>query len=433
MNLYFDSLLALQKSTGLSFIPLTIIITIAVIIILATFFKAVSDLLSAIPTLLKHKGKLAVVSISIFFSTMFVSYSYDYVFRPTPYLSLPDINVQNTLYFEWQFDKSGIEDKKIEYLVDITNKSKNKKITTAPMIDNNTSTDEVGELDIQVSVLFDGQIYSKSKTHTVKHYKRTLDKIKHTREMVVGIYNDSSEGTFCYKDEKGKTRGFDIDLIQLIADNLFLEDLPGGDPATLLKSSKKDDINVIFKYHKWVDLMKVVGDGNIDLAIASITIRKDREKEHKIIFSEPYLDTTLAAIGTVGCISKFEENRFNELKFGVVEKTTSDIFYTDVLMAKFKITEHNRYVFEHNRPLFAALDNAEIDIVLYDYIRAKTELEKHPSWQRFSIDPDQFKIEPERYGIVINKNDLNLKFKIDAILKNKELDIYLIKKKYKLI
>lgn len=434
MSLFFDSLLALQKSTGLSFILLSILTGLAVIIILSTFVTAVSDLLSSIPTLRKNKRKLAAVSISILFCVMFVSYSYNYIFRSAPILSLAnnDIKVQNTLYFEWQFDKSGVEKKKIEYIVDINNKSINKKKTTAPIIENNFATDEVGELDIQVSVLLNGKIYSKSKVLTVKHYKTTLDKIRHTKEMVVGVYNDPLEGAFSYHDNKGNNRGFDIDLIRLIAENLFLEGLSGEDLETFTKSSKKGDINIIFKYHKWADLMKAVGSGNIDLAIASITIRKDREKKYHIIFSEPYIETTLAAIGTEGSISKFEEKHFNELKFGMAENTTSYIFYTDVLMAKYNLTENNRQSFEHNKPLFAALCNAEIDIVFYDYIRTKRELEKHPNWRRISINPDQFNIDPERYGIVINKNDINLKNKIDAILRKKDPEIRSIKNKYKL-
>ena len=71
MSLFFESLLSLQKSTGLSFIPLSILISVTVIIILATFVKAVSDLLSAIPTLRKNKGTTA----EVFFKKGFLTHT----------------------------------------------------------------------------------------------------------------------------------------------------------------------------------------------------------------------------------------------------------------------------------------------------------------------------------------------------------------------
>jgi ABC-type amino acid transport substrate-binding protein len=114
----------------------------------------------------------------------------------------------------------------------------------------------------------------------------------------------------------------------------------------------------------------------------------------------------------------FNNRDIKDLKVGVVQDTTAETFYLEILVGKLALADlSNLTKAENNKILFSKLDNNKIDLVIYDYIRGIIEVDNNPEWVLEAIPIDKYKILPEKYGISVNNEDPELKVLLDKIIK----------------
>jgi ABC-type amino acid transport substrate-binding protein len=126
----------------------------------------------------------------------------------------------------------------------------------------------------------------------IEQYQNALSRIQQTGELRVAMSNTYGRSWFrfylrdrdpsdCRKSETRNT-GFDILLAREIGDRL--ERHIGRKVAVAIMPMP------------WSEVMPSVGKGNTDVAISTITIKRDREREHGIVFSAPYYRTGQAVV-----------------------------------------------------------------------------------------------------------------------------------------
>ena len=94
----------------------------------------------------------------------------------------------------------------------------------------------------------------------------SINEIKNAGKIIVGT--SAPYKPMEYFDENGTLIGFDIDIARKIAEHL--------------------DVTLEFKNMNFDELLDAVKNGEIDIAIAAITITAERSKE--VLFSKPYLN-----------------------------------------------------------------------------------------------------------------------------------------------
>lgn len=139
-------------------------------------------------------------------------------------------------------------------------------------------------------------------------------------------------------EKDGKTVGFDVDMVDLAADELGV---------------KQDVIDV-----KWdnIENGSALSGGKCDLAAAAMTITPEREKN--LTFSDPYFDEVIAFVAPKGKAPKSVED-VGDRKLGVQASTTS-LDYAE----KHKLEPQE---FEDSAKQRAALESGKVDVVLQDY------------------------------------------------------------------
>jgi len=180
-----------------------------------------------------------------------------------------------------------------------------------------------------------------------------LEAVKEAGKIVIGTSADYPP--FEFVDESGNIVGFDIDLANEIGKRLGVE---------------VEIVDMPFD-----SLIAAVQEGKIDISIAAFNYTEERDKS--VDFTDPYYyaeDGFLVAEDFSGSITKPEDAA--NYKIGVQTGATADSWVTENLVEAGLMSDED--VFRYERMDQAALDvkNGRIDILITDYIPAKTLAEE---------------------------------------------------------
>ncbi|MFG1700210.1 ABC transporter substrate-binding protein [Nonomuraea sp. NPDC049309] len=180
---------------------------------------------------------------------------------------------------------------------------------------------------------------------------------------------------FQFKDDSGKIVGFDVDIVDLVAKKLGVE---------------QDIVDIDFAVIKSGAAMAA---GKCDVAAAGMTITPERQQN--IDFSDPYFDATQALLAKKGTgATSLEDVKAKGLKLGAQASTTGLDY---VKKQGFDPTEYADSAKE-----LLALQAGQADVIVQDLPVVLTWLKKPDVAEKFemiaSLDTG------EQYGIGLKKN-----------------------------
>lgn len=224
------------------------------------------------------------------------------------------------------------------------------------------------------------------KYHIAEEQKEKIDylllNIDEKKGLVVAT--DSEYEPMEYLDESGNSVGLDIDIIKKIADKL--------------------GITLSLKEYGWDDLFLAVKKGEVDLAISSVTITTERQKE--ILFSIPYFNggqSIIVRSETDNILSPedLKGKKVSVLKDSTCEKAALEYVDPELL-----------FTFESDPSTVRSLLDKTSDAVVMDYVAATSVVKNNPS---LKIIGDPFT--QEYYGIITRLENHLLIEEVNKILR----------------
>lgn len=206
-------------------------------------------------------------------------------------------------------------------------------------------------------------------------------------EIVVGT--DAAYAPFESVDPSGKIVGFDIDVMNAIAEEANLK--------------------VTYQNTAWEGIFLTLQNGERDALISAITITDERAKT--MDFSEPYFEATqLIAIPEGSKITKFEDLK-EGYKVGVQTGTTGDEAVSELLGR----TNTSIARFDTTPLALKELENGGVDAVVADNAVVLEYIKNNPGSKFTAVSDENFP--KEFYGIAVNKGNSELLDRINQGLK----------------
>lgn len=200
------------------------------------------------------------------------------------------------------------------------------------------------------------------------------------------VCSDVPYEPFEYQDENGNWTGFDMDLMNAVAERYGL---------TLEVSKQPFD-----------SILVAVNAGSCDLVASSVTITDERKKN--VLFSDPYFDADQSLL-----VRKEDEAKFVDLAsltgktIAVQTGTTGEIYAKENI----KDTTTKIQSFEDASAMFLALESKQVDAVLQDFpINAFRAVK-----QGTTVVTSKFPTN-EQYGFAIALNNTDLQSAINESL-----------------
>jgi polar amino acid transport system substrate-binding protein len=211
------------------------------------------------------------------------------------------------------------------------------------------------------------------------------------RQKKLVIATDASFPPMETVDSQGNLVGFDLDLSREI--------------------SRRTGIAVSFVNVSWDGIFTSLLEKKYDAIISSVSITEERQK--RLGFSVPYFNGGKILAVSRKLSSLTSQSDIAGRKVGVVG-TESGI---NVITSLQKVEV---VAFQDYDPLFAALENGQVDAILTDFVvvvqyNQKSELLNHFRFLGKQISTDNF-------GIVLRKEDTSLKTEIDKSINNIQQD-----------
>ena len=132
---------------------------------------------------------------------------------------------------------------------------------------------------------------------------RTIDEIKKSGEITIGVFGDKKP--FGYMDEKGQFKGYDIALGDRIAKEL--------------------GVKVKYVHVEAASRVEYLNANKIDLLLANFTITDERKEQ--VDFALPYMKVSLGVVSPKGAITDVSQLKDKTL---IISKgTTADTYFTE--------------------------------------------------------------------------------------------------------
>ena len=143
---------------------------------------------------------------------------------------------------------------------------------------------------------------------------RTLDEIKESGKIVIGVFSDKAP--FGYVDENGKYQGYDVYFAERIAKDLGVEvEYVSTDPASRVEYA---------------------ATGKVDIILANFTVTEERTQQ--VDFALPYMKVKLGVVSPDNALITDVE-QLNGKELIVVKGTTAETYfeknYPDVTLQKY--------------------------------------------------------------------------------------------------
>jgi len=212
-----------------------------------------------------------------------------------------------------------------------------------------------------------------------------------TRVYVVGT--DAAYAPFESQNEKGEIVGFDIDIVNAIA--------------------QKANLSVKFVNTPWEGIFNALNQGDRDLLVSSITITDERKQT--MDFTEPYFDAyQLIAVKAESKVARFDD--LKPLKVGVQTGTTGDEAISK-LQGK---NSANIRRFESTPLALKELEAGGVDAVVADNGVVINYVANNTGTKFKTVSDAAFV--PEHYGIPVRKGNAELLAKLNKGLADIKAD-----------
>ena len=158
---------------------------------------------------------------------------------------------------------------------------------------------------------------SSSNTGDTKAKARTLEEIKKSGTVKIGVFSDKNP--FGYVDEHGEVQGYDVYFAKRIAKDLL--------------GSEED---VEFIYVEAANRVEYLKAGKVDIILANFTVTDERKEQ--VDFALPYMKVALGVVSPEeSLVTDAEELKGKKLI--VVKGTTAETYFTekypDITLVKF--------------------------------------------------------------------------------------------------
>ncbi len=158
---------------------------------------------------------------------------------------------------------------------------------------------------------------SSSNTGDTKAKARTLEEIKKSGTVKIGVFSDKNP--FGYVDEHGEVQGYDVYFAKRIAKDLL---------------GSEDDVEFI--YVEAANRVEYLKAGKVDIILANFTVTDERKEQ--VDFASPYMKVALGVVSPEeSLVTDAEELKGKKLI--VVKGTTAETYFTekypDITLVKF--------------------------------------------------------------------------------------------------
>jgi len=225
-----------------------------------------------------------------------------------------------------------------------------------------------------------------------KNFKTTdssLANVKNKGVLVVG--SDMPYGVMEFFDENNKPVGIDVDIAQEIASRLKLK--------------------LEFNDYNWSDLFIKVKNSEIDLAMSSITITPERQKE--MLFSNPYFNGGQVIVVRSDNQDINGINNLTDKKIATQSETTSYNEAKKYTTANLIFTYPNFENASDGSGIIADLKNGKFEAIIVDYTEALDMIKNNSGLKIIGVPFTE-----EEYGIVTKIGNNSLIQEVNLILKD---------------
>lgn len=169
---------------------------------------------------------------------------------------------------------------------------------------------------------------------------RTLDEIKKSGTINIGVFSDKSP--FGYVDEKGEYQGYDVYFANRIGEDL--------------------DVKVNFVSTEAANRIEYLQTGKVDVILANFTVTEERAKE--VDFALPYMNVSLGVVSpdskVVTSLDSWDEND----QMIVISGTTAETYliknYPKIQLQKYDSYANAKNALENGNGAAWANDNTEV-------------------------------------------------------------------------
>lgn len=185
----------------------------------------------------------------------------------------------------------------------------------------------------------DGASSSSTDSSTSSAGFRSLDDIKNSGKIVIGVFSDKSP--FGYVDENGEYQGYDVELARQIGTDL--------------------GVDVEFVSTEAANRVEYLETNKVDLILANFTVTDERAE--KVDFAEAYMNVALGVVSHKDSVVT-DLSQIGDRTVIVISGTTAETYLTkhnpDLKLEKYDTYAAAKTAFENNKDAVWANDNTEV-------------------------------------------------------------------------
>ncbi len=189
-----------------------------------------------------------------------------------------------------------------------------------------------------ISATSDGGSSSSSDSASSAGY-RTLDQIKESGKIVIGVFSDKSP--FGYVDENGEYQGYDVELARQIGTDL--------------------GVDVEFVSTEAANRVEYLETNKVDVILANFTVTEERAE--KVDFAEAYMNVALGVVSHKDNVVT-DLSQVGDRTVIVISGTTAETYLTEhnpeLKLEKYDTYAAAKTAFENNKDAVWANDNTEV-------------------------------------------------------------------------
>lgn len=179
-----------------------------------------------------------------------------------------------------------------------------------------------------------------SSTETAEAVYRTLDEIKESGTINIGVFSDKNP--FGYVDENGEYQGYDVYFARRIGEDLGVE--------------------VNFVSTEAANRIEYLQTGKVDVILANFTVTDERKEE--VDFALPYMNVALGVVSPDSNVIESLDNWNAEDELIVISGTTAETYleenYPDISLQKYDSYANAKNALENGNGVAWANDNTEV-------------------------------------------------------------------------
>nr|WP_297762814.1 transporter substrate-binding domain-containing protein [uncultured Butyrivibrio sp.] len=181
---------------------------------------------------------------------------------------------------------------------------------------------------------------TKEETASSSEVFRTLDEIKESGTINIGVFSDKSP--FGYVDENGEYAGYDVYFAERIGQDLGVE------------------INYVST--EAANRIEYLQTGKVDIILANFTVTEERAQE--VDFALPYMNVALGVVSPSDAVIDSLDNVGADDEIIVISGTTAETYleknYPDIKLQKYDAYAEAKTAIENGNAAGWANDNTEV-------------------------------------------------------------------------